>query len=98
MNTTKKPFSTKPISPQSNESSNSLGIRGRMFVGFGAIVLTLLIAMIIILMKITSVERVSEVVYQSSLPTYEAYLTVNGKLYDSQAALEGFLLTHDPAF
>lgn len=84
--------------PKSNPATNSLGIRGRLYVGFGLILLTILTAMTIILIKVTSVEVILDKVNNYSLPAYDAYLNLNGRIYESQSSLHGYLITHDSTY
>jgi methyl-accepting chemotaxis protein len=92
------PKNSPQLTSVSPNSISTLGIRGRLFAGFGAIVITLVIAMVIILIKITTIEKISNEVYQFYLPSYDAYIDLNGQLYASQSWLQGYLLTHDPVF
>lgn len=78
--------------------NKSLGIRGRLFIGFGAILFILIIAISFVLIKITVAENSAEKVINSDLPAYSTFLDLNGGIYESQAALSAFLLTHDPEF
>ncbi|TAK72831.1 MAG: methyl-accepting chemotaxis protein [Gammaproteobacteria bacterium] len=75
-----------------------LRVRGRLFAGFFAIILLLLIAIIIVLCKIVFAETLAERVIQTELPAYNAFLDLNGQIYQSQASLNNYLLAHDEKY
>ncbi len=77
--------------------TSSLGIRGRLLLGFGAILFILVLAIGAVLTKITSAKHSAEEVTHNYLPTYAAYLDLNGQLYQSKSTLNSWLLTGDPA-
>src|SRR5438105_1238347 len=74
----------------------TLKVRDRLFLGFGMILLTLAVAIGIAIYKITIAENSANEVIETELPTFNAYLNLNGQLYQSKAALESWLLTRDP--
>jgi len=80
------------------KSNRTLGIRGRLIFGFSAILLTLVIAILIALVRINNISSIANNVINTHLPTYDAFLDLNGQIYSAQASLEGFLITHDPTF
>lgn len=74
---------------------SSLGIRGRLLLGFFAIAIILLCAVGATFMIVTSSETTANQVIKVDLPTYEKLLDLGGKIYLSQSELRGVYITHD---
>lgn len=81
--------------PIKTQTTNSTGIRGRLFIGFGTITLILIIAIVPILYKITVTENSSIQVIKTDLPTHDAFYDLTLQIYESQLALSHWILTHD---
>src|SRR5438132_1702701 len=87
--------SIKINTSRSGESASTMGLRSRLFVGFGALLLIILVATSVILVKIHQAQQVADHVIEVELPSYDAYLELGSNIYQSQASLTAFLLTHD---
>ncbi|TAK72830.1 MAG: methyl-accepting chemotaxis protein [Gammaproteobacteria bacterium] len=79
-------------------TTSSLGIRGRLVIGFGAVLLILIIAISMVLIKVTISKRFAEEVLEVHIPSVEACFVLNGQIYQSVASLHGWVLTHHPQF
>lgn len=78
--------------------SSSLGIRGRLLIGFGIITLIFLVAMSITLVIITSTKNFTGRVIENELPTHDAFLNLGLQIYQSQASLFGMAISNDARF
>ncbi len=77
----------------SNDRSVTRGIRGRLFIGFGAIILIMLLAIIVILYKVTITENASSQVVEVELPTHNAFYDLTIQIYESQRSLVNMVIT-----
>lgn len=75
-----------------------LSIRKRIFMGFSAIAIILIIAISIILIKVSYVKEFAQEITVNDLPSFDAYIDLNGSIYKTQLALYGWLLTHDEKY
>lgn len=80
---------------QTHTAVISKGIRGRLFMGFGAVIGIIIIAISLILYKMTVVESFSTTVIETDLPTHDTFYDLTIQIYQSQLALSNWLLTHD---
>lgn len=78
-----------------NDHSVTKGIRGRLFLGFGAMALILAIAISLILYKVTITENLSTQVIEVDLPTHAAFYDLTLQVYESQLALTSWIITRD---
>ncbi len=89
------------MNSQSNEvytthdHSVTKGIRGRLFIGFGTIILILALAIILILYKVTTAENLSKQVLEVDLPTHDAFYDLTLQVYQSQLFLSNWIVTRD---
>lgn len=89
---------TEPTTPNNTKQSTTLGIRGRLLVGFGVITLIFLIAISITLSITTTTKNFASSVLETDLPTYNAFLDLGAQIYETQSAINGFILTNDNKF
>src|SRR5580700_8339527 len=78
-----------------NDRSVTKGIRGRLFLGFGAIILILAFAISFILYKVTITENLSRQVLEIDLSTHDTFYDLTLQIYQSQLFLSNWILTRD---
>jgi len=88
-------MTNKPNNTSTNDYAITNGIRGRLFIGFGTIILILLVAIIVILYKITVVENLSTQVVETDLPTHNGLYDLTIDAYESQRAIINWVITKD---
>lgn len=74
----------------------SLGIRGRLFLGFALLVLPILIVIFVFLIKINEIEVFSRRMVDVILPTQTITSSLDAQLYETQLAAYKWLLLQDP--
>lgn len=79
----------------STTPESKLGLRGRLFVGFAAIVVLLALAIGVVLVKTYTAENYAYRVIDVELPTYESLLNLNAYVFETKSALTSYLITHD---
>jgi methyl-accepting chemotaxis protein len=79
-------------------SKLSLGIRGRIFLGFITIAIILLITTVFVNYKIKSTELFTNKIAYTAFPITDAFLDLNGYLYASQAAALSYSITRDEKY
>jgi methyl-accepting chemotaxis protein len=73
----------------------TLSIRKRIFLGFTLITLITIVSIGIILEKVIYVKDFSQKIASQDLPIFDSYIDLNGSIYNSQAMLYSWLMTHD---
>lgn len=81
-----------------HQTKYSIGIRGRIFLGFTTIAIILMITTFFITKKIDTAANFANTVVTSSLPSVDTYTDINGQVYESKAALYSYLVTRNPKF
>ena len=74
----------------------SLGIRGRLILGFTAVSIILLLSVSITVDKIKNTKNITEDIVQTKLPIYDELVALHREIFLAQAAVRGWILTHDP--
>ena len=80
----------------SNRMFSSLGLRGRLILGFTAISFILFLAVAITIDKIKNTKIITEDIVQTQLPIYDELIALHREIFLAQAAVRGWVLTHDP--
>lgn len=75
--------------------TTTLGIRGRLFIGFGAILAVFFISIIINLLIITTTKHSTENVVDYDLPLFNSIYNLGEQLYRYQSSLRGWVTTGD---
>lgn len=88
----------KVLPPKTNQSIKMISVRKRLFIGFTIIAAIMLFAIIVMLIRVSIAKNFAEDVVNMELPAFDAYLDLNGQIYQSQAALNAWLLTRSPNF
>jgi methyl-accepting chemotaxis protein len=78
--------------------TTTISIRNRIFLGFAAIALILIVAIAIILAKVVYVKNFAVQIASQDLPVFDSYIDLNGRLYKTQAMLYSWLATHDETY
>jgi len=78
--------------------STSLGIRGRLFIGFGIISLILVFAITLVLIKVTSTENIAQEAIEVNMITHETTYDLTLQVSQAQSVLRAWLLIHDPQY
>jgi methyl-accepting chemotaxis protein len=71
-----------------------LGIRGRLIIGFGAIILLFIMSLLMTIMLITQSKSYIHNVTDVELPTYDAFIDLSGIIYHSQSTLRGLIVSN----
>lgn len=82
----------------SSRNKKSLGIRGRLFLGFSFITLILIISIISTLVLIKDSQQFSTALIENELPTYNTLISLNNNIFQSQATVRAYLLTKQENF
>lgn len=80
------------IPPSPSEYHFTLGLRGRLFLGFGAILLLLIISISIVLVKTTTSEKIADQVMSQDLPVYDLFNSLYNNIELSIASTTSYLL------
>lgn len=88
-------MSAEKLSPDLSRKNSSLGIRAQLIVGFALAIVVLMIAIIVTLFIVNSSKNAAKQVIETDLPTHESSLDLQGQIYVTQTALQGWLLTRD---
>lgn len=80
------------------QSVSTMGLRGRLFAGFGMLLAILLVSIGISLYKTTSAENHAKRVINQELPAYDTLVTLRGQVRDTQYFLSHFLITHETEY
>lgn len=80
------------------QSVSTMGLRGRLFAGFGMLVAILLVSIGISLYKTTSAENHAKRVINQELPAYDTLVILRGQVRDTQYFLSHFLITHETEY
>src|SRR5579862_1731658 len=83
---------------QEPKAKSTIGIRGRLILGFGVITLIFVIAISISLVIITNTKNSARVVLINDLPSYANILDIGGNLYLTESSLSSYLLTKNPYY
>jgi len=86
------------MKPNIDVGATSISIRNRIFLGFTAIALILIVAIAIILAKVVYVKNFAMQIASQDLPTFDSYVDLNANLYKTQTMLYSWLSTHDAAY
>lgn len=89
---------TNKQTPSYTNDKSALGIRGRLFIGFGILTAIFIISIIINLIIVTTSKNSAERVINNDLPTFDAFLNLGADVYRSQAALRGWVINDNPDF
>jgi len=81
-----------------NKSTSLIGLRGRLFAGFGTLLIIILVATSFVLLKIHQSRQLALQVVQVDLPSYDSYLDLNNNLQLTQISLAYWLLTHNDEY
>lgn len=83
---------------QYNQSGESLSIRGRLIVGFSAMIVIIIIAAGITLGKVNTVKTHATQLLAIDMPTYDTITDLYIHIYQLQIVLYDLLLTHDQKY
>lgn len=75
-----------------------IGIRGKLLAGFSAIICIMLIAISIMLVKITTSEHAAARVINVEMPAYNAIMEFNKEVHHITSATQSWLITHDEKY
>ncbi|MBV8801491.1 MAG: methyl-accepting chemotaxis protein [Gammaproteobacteria bacterium] len=78
--------------------ASTISIRNRIFLGFAAIAVILIIAIAIILVKVVYVKNFATQITSRDLPIFDSYIDLNGNLFYTQAMLYAWSATHNPIY
>jgi methyl-accepting chemotaxis protein len=78
------------------EMTSIIGLRGRLFAGFGALLLVLIIATSVVLYKIHQTQVIAGKVIGVTLPVYDTFHDLTAKIYIVQGAAESLRYASDP--
>jgi len=87
---------SKMIDATQFKGINSLGIRGRLLLGFGSITVIFLISIMFTLYYVTSIKNYSNQVNMTELPTYDQFLDLNSEIYQNQVKILEWIIRDDP--
>jgi len=76
----------------------NIGIRGHLFLGFAIKAILLVLAIMIILVKVTAIENITEETIDVDMATHEATFELALQLTQAQSILRGWILIHDPLY
>lgn len=77
------------------KKSRSLSLRGKLLMGFASVTIIFMVAVGVTLSFVSTTKYFAGQVVDVYMPTYDAFLDLNGAIYENQAALQGFLLTNN---
>lgn len=83
------------ISINNSFTKSSLGIRGRLIIGFSIIIIIFLAASVITLFSVNYANNSTNHVIHSELPTYDAVLDLNIATFDSQIIIQDMMNLSD---
>lgn len=75
----------------------SFGIRGRLFIGFGLLILLFITSICINLVIISQAKTSAQLVINKDLPTFYSFLNLGSELYHAQSTLRGMGINNDIA-
>lgn len=75
--------------------NNFLGIRGRLYVGFGAIILLMLISIIMVFIEITMIEEIANSIITVDIPLQKEVSDLESKITDFERSLLYYTVSHD---
>lgn|GEM_PF-2069779 len=78
-----------------NQVTQTSGIRKKLFLGFGAMLLILVLSIGGVLLKVSTTSVLARQTINVDLPTYVAYQNMDVFIYDSLAVMNEYLLTKD---
>lgn len=77
---------------------STLGILGRLVVGFGVMTLVIVVSMGVILLAVSNAKSNAKEVINTTLPIYDTLLDLNTLVYESESAVNNLILTKDSKF
>jgi len=91
---------TKPRTPKEETLaiSSGLGIRGRLWLGFGLLTGLFIICLLIIGLVANQMRDFARQVIDDQLPTYEKFTDINTQVSMAQSAVRGWWLTKDSQY
>src|SRR5579872_6503029 len=88
--------SQQPHSVSPEKHSTAMGIRGRLFLGFFALIVPMLVVMVIFLFKISMIESFTTKLVDVIVPTEGLSITLDTHIYETEIAAYEWLLTGNP--
>ncbi|MBV9575728.1 MAG: HAMP domain-containing protein, partial [Gammaproteobacteria bacterium] len=79
-------------------TTQSIGIRGKIFLGFITIAGITLISVIATLIITLQAENFSKRVITTDLPLYETFIDLNATINETGSDIQAFMLTHDTSY
>lgn len=79
-----------------DEATSTIGLRGRLFAGFGALLLVLMVATSVVLYKINQTQAIAGKVIGVMLPVYDSFHDLTSKIYLVQGSAESLMSASDP--
>ena len=75
--------------------SKALGIRSRIFIGFGILTIILISAIALVLVKVTSTENIAQKTIEVDMATHDTTFDLTLQLAQAQSTIRAWLLIHD---
>ena len=75
-----------------------LGVRGRLYIGFGIISLLLVFAMTLVLLNVNLTENIAQEAIEVDMVTHDTTFDLTLQVSQAQSVLRAWLLTHDPQY
>lgn len=85
-------------SPKSEQRGHTLGIRGRLLLGFTIVAVILLIAVTITLSIVKSTEIYAENVIDTNLPLYDRMMDLGLQVSEAQSAIRAWIISGNPDY
>lgn len=76
----------------------NIGIRGHLFLGFSVLIILLVMAIGVILVKVTTTENITEETIEVDMAMHDATFELSLQLTQAQSILRGWILLHDPLY
>jgi CHASE3 domain sensor protein len=94
--TTSSEIIKNTLSPPAHTTDR--GIKGQLFIGFGSIIVILLIIISTTLYFIADTKRYSSQLINSELPLNDQFIDLYGEIYQTQTSLQSFIITGDQQY
>jgi len=75
-----------------------IGIRGRLYIGFGMLALILVLATSFVLKKVSLTENIATEAIEVDMAAYNSALNLTLQISQAQSGLRAWLLTQDPQY